>query len=92
MKKCENIVLAALNAKYIHPCPAVYSLKEYAREYRDRIERNGPEEFLALDGSIRREYAGNRRVFSVKKPLKKPDDRKKQSRKKKGRRDEHGSH
>ena len=37
MKKCENIVLAALNAKYIHPCPAVYSLKEYAREYRDRI-------------------------------------------------------
>ena len=38
------------------------------------------------------EYAGNRRVFSVKKPLKKPDDRKKQGRKKKGRRDVHGSH
>ena len=35
---------------------------QYLREYRDRIERNGPEEFLALDGSIRREYAGNRPV------------------------------
>ena len=38
------------------------------------------------------EYAGNRLIFSVNKPVKKPDDRKKKGRKKKGRRDGHGSH
>ena len=34
----------------------------YLREFRDRIEKNGPGEFLALDESIRREYAGNKPV------------------------------
>lgn len=32
-----NIVLAAINAKYIHSNLAVYSLKAYAREYREHI-------------------------------------------------------
>ena len=30
----------------------------HLREIRDQIEKQGPESFLALDGSIRREYAG----------------------------------
>ena len=34
----------------------------HLRECRDRIEQNGPAEFLALDESIRREYARNRPV------------------------------
>lgn len=33
----ENILLAAVNAKYIHSNLAVYSLRSYAAEYRDRI-------------------------------------------------------
>ena len=37
----------------------------YLREFRDRIEKNGPEEFLAMDESIRKEYAGNRPVRIV---------------------------
>ena len=31
-------------------------------DFRKRMEKNGPEEFFALDESIRREYAGNRPV------------------------------
>ena len=34
----------------------------YLREIRDRIEQNGPEEFLGLDETIRREYAGGKPV------------------------------
>ena len=34
----------------------------HLREIRDRIEKNGPEEFLSFHESIRREYAGNRPV------------------------------
>ena len=34
----------------------------HLKECRDRIEKNGPEEFLALHESIRREYSGNRPV------------------------------
>ena len=37
----------------------------HLRDFRDRIEKNGPEEFLALDESIRLEYAGNRPVHVV---------------------------
>ena len=37
----------------------------HLRDFRDRIEKNGPEEFLALDESIRLEYAGNRPVHIV---------------------------
>ena len=34
----------------------------YLRECREKLEKNGPEEFLALDESVRKEYAGNRPV------------------------------
>ena len=34
----------------------------YLREFREKIEKNGPEEFLSLHESIRLEYAGNRPV------------------------------
>ena len=37
MRRYEKIVLASLNAKYIHPCPALYSLRGYAKEYVDQI-------------------------------------------------------
>ena len=33
-----KILLAAVNAKYIHSNLAVYSLKAYAGEYKDQIE------------------------------------------------------
>ena len=33
-----NIVLAAINAKYIHPNLAVYSLRAYAQQYKDEIQ------------------------------------------------------
>lgn len=33
----EELLLAAVNAKYIHSNPAVYSLRAYATEYSDRI-------------------------------------------------------
>ena len=33
-----KILLAAINAKYIHSNPAVYGLRAYAAEFRDRIE------------------------------------------------------
>ena len=29
-----KILLVAVNAKYIHSCPAVYSLKAYADQYK----------------------------------------------------------
>ena len=32
-----NIVLTAINAKYIHSNLAVYSLKAYAEKYKDHI-------------------------------------------------------
>ena len=34
----------------------------HLRDFRDRIEKNGPEEFLALDESIRLEYSEDRPV------------------------------
>ena len=37
----------------------------HLRDFRDRVKKNGPEEFLALDESIRLEYAGNRPVHIV---------------------------
>lgn len=33
-----NILLTAINAKYIHSNLAVYSLKAYAKEYADHIQ------------------------------------------------------
>ena len=33
-----NIVLAAINAKYIHSNLAVYSLRAYAQQYKDEIQ------------------------------------------------------
>ena len=33
-----KIMLAAVNAKYIHSNLAVYSLKAYAKEYEEHIE------------------------------------------------------
>ena len=33
-----KVLLAAVNAKYIHSNLAVYSLKAYARQYREEIE------------------------------------------------------
>ena len=38
---------------------------EYLRDFRERIEKNGLDEFFNLDISIRREYAGNRPVKIV---------------------------
>ena len=37
----------------------------YLREFLDRIEQNGPEEFLGLDETIRREYTGGKAVKVV---------------------------
>ncbi|MBO4705517.1 MAG: MBL fold metallo-hydrolase [Spirochaetaceae bacterium] len=36
---------------------------EYLAEWKQKIETNGPDEFFALDGSIRNEYAENRTVI-----------------------------
>ncbi len=49
-----KILLAAINAKYIHSNPALLSLKAYAREYEDQIEIreytiNQPEETILAD-------------------------------------------
>ena len=38
MEKPMKILLTALNAKYIHSNPAVYSLRSYAKEYQENIE------------------------------------------------------
>lgn len=38
---------------------------EYLRDFKDKIEKNGPEVFLNIHESIRREYAGNRPVKVV---------------------------
>ena len=38
MDRNSRIVLAALNAKYIHVCPAIYSLRGFAEEYKDQIQ------------------------------------------------------
>ena len=37
----------------------------HLREIREKVEKNGPEEFLSLHESIRKEYAGNRPVIIV---------------------------
>ena len=37
----------------------------YLREFRDKVEKNGTEDFLALDESIRKEYAGNKPVMII---------------------------
>ena len=37
----------------------------HLREIRDRVEKEGPESFLSLHESIRKEYAGNRPVIIV---------------------------
>ena len=37
----------------------------HLRDFREKIEREGVEAFLGLDGTIRREYAGNRPVVIV---------------------------
>ena len=34
-----KILLVAVNAKYIHSCPAIYSLKAYADEYKKLLVR-----------------------------------------------------
>ena len=33
-----KILLAAINAKYIHSNPAIYSLRAYVEKYRSQIE------------------------------------------------------
>ena len=38
---------------------------QYLRDFRDRIEKSGPEGFLSMDECIRREYANNRQVRVV---------------------------
>ena len=37
MAERKHILLAAINAKYIHSNLAVYSLKAYAKKYQDQI-------------------------------------------------------
>ena len=37
MAERKHILLAAINAKYIHSNLAVYSLKAYAKKYQNRI-------------------------------------------------------
>ena len=37
----------------------------HLREIREKVRKNGPEEFLSLHESIRKEYAGNRPVIIV---------------------------
>ena len=43
-------------------CLANEKTNHYLKEWKDRIEKNGPEEFFALHESIRREYRENRQV------------------------------
>ena len=38
MKKTKKILLTAINAKYIHSNPAIYSLRAYAKKYRDYVD------------------------------------------------------
>ena len=33
-----KILLVAINAKYIHSCPAVYALRAYSGEYSQYVE------------------------------------------------------
>ena len=44
-------------------CVANKKTNEYLREWKKKIETNGPDEFFALHESIRREYAGGREVI-----------------------------
>ena len=44
-----DILLAAVNAKYIHTNLAVYSLRAYCREFSQRISlREGPQRFCVF--------------------------------------------
>lgn len=38
MKRTGKILLTAINAKYIHSNPAIYSLRAYAKKYRDYVD------------------------------------------------------
>ena len=38
---------------------------QYLKEWKEKIEKNGPSEFLSIDESIRIEYAGNKEVIVV---------------------------
>ncbi|MCR4714083.1 MAG: MBL fold metallo-hydrolase [Treponemataceae bacterium] len=44
-------------------CLANEKTNNYLAEWKQKIETNGPDEFFALDGSIRNEYAENRTVI-----------------------------
>ena len=44
-------------------CLANKKTNSYLAEWKRKIETNGPDEFFALDGSIRNEYAENRTVI-----------------------------
>ena len=44
-------------------CAANYKTNRYLAEWKQKIEKNGPGEFLALDESIRKEYSGNSAVI-----------------------------
>ena len=44
-------------------CLANEKTNNYLAEWKQKIETNGPDEFFALDGSIRKEYAENRTVI-----------------------------
>ncbi len=44
-------------------CLANAKTNNYLLEWKDKIDKHGPDEFLALDESIRREYCSNREVI-----------------------------
>lgn len=44
-------------------CLANDRTNKYLAEWKNKIETNGPDEFFAIDESIRKEYAGNRSVI-----------------------------
>ena len=44
-------------------CLANVKTNEYLLEWKEKIEKKGPEEFLAIHESIRREYAGSAEVI-----------------------------
>ncbi|MBR6403358.1 MAG: MBL fold metallo-hydrolase [Eubacterium sp.] len=44
-------------------CLANEKTNSYLAEWKQKIEKNGPEEFLSIDECIRKEYAGNKEVI-----------------------------
>ena len=46
-------------------CIANEKTNEYLNEWKRKIETDGPAEFLSINESIRKEYAGNKKVIVV---------------------------